>query len=475
MMKKLTLLAALTLAAATTLTSCEKFLEVKPIDAKTEEGALNTLVNVQQLLAASYGNVMNGAFFGGRVQRLSELFSDNVDPSLLTGQNLTINNRAFSAFAGTPGDDVWTNGYFAIDRANRVIFAVDNNTFPADQGTKNTLKGEALFIRALAHFEMVRLFAKPYTADNGNAPGIPIRIVPGTPEIAQTRMARASVGAVYSQVINDLQAAEGLLPGTNPDRATSWAAKAMLARVFFNQNNFQSAYDKANEVINSGQFSLANSPVTAPFRNGGAGKTRGGVIFQQVSSFAADLNADLRGNFYNLNPNNTPISIPLGSGSLYEDIRAVGGWRLDSLVTDTSRAQAFDRPASRKFQGLDPNGSQAANYAIIRVAEMYLIRAEAGVELNKPEAEVLADINVLRTVANAPQATSPGDRNALLELVRRERRVELYFENDRFHELRRQRKSSRSSTGETFNFDSCRLLPIPQAEVNGNPDIEQNC
>lgn len=474
-MKKFLLLAGLALAAAPALTGCEKFLDVKPIDAKSEVDALNKLVNVQQLLAASYGNILSSAFYGGRLQRLTELFSDNVDPVLLSGENQTINNRAFSAFAGTRGDDVWTNGYFAIDRANRVIYAVDNNTFAADQTVKNTLKGEALFIRALAHFELVRLFAKPFAAGNGSAPGVPLRTEPGTPEIAQTRTGRASVAAVHQQVIDDLRAAEGLLPATNPDRATSWAAKALLARVYFNRNDFQNAYDKASEVISGGQFPLVGTNVVDPFRNGGAGKTAGGVIFQQISTQPADLNGELRSNFYNQNPSFAPISLPLGSGNLYEDIRAIGGLRFDSLVIDTSKVLMRDRPASRKFQGLVPGASQPANYAIIRVAEMYLIRAEAGVELNKPEAEVLADINVLRSVANAPQATSPGDRTALLELVRRERRVELYGENDRFHEMRRQGKSSRSAAGATFTFDSCRLLPIPQAEVNGNPDIEPNC
>jgi len=473
-MKKLIFLALVALTGVS-LSGCEDFLDQKPIDAKDEADALNTLVNVQQLLAASYGNLMGGGFYGGRAQRISELFSDNVDPGLLTGQNLSINNRAFSAFAGSVGDDIWSNGYYAIDRANRVIFAVDNNTFPADQTVKNTMKGEALFLRALAHFEMVRLFARPYTAGNGSAAGIVIRTVPGTPEIAQTRVGRNSVAQVYDQVISDLNAAEGLLPAANPDRATSWAAKAMLARVYFNKNDFQNAYNKANEVISGGAFPLTGTNVVDPFRNNGSNQTRGGVIFQVISTTAADLTSDLRGNFYNQNPSFVSIAIPMGSGSLYEDIRAIGGLRFDSLVVDTSRVMSRDRAASRKHQGLARNGSQPANYAIIRVAEMYLIRAEAGLEIGRPESDVLADINVLRQVANAPLATSPGDVNALRELVRRERRVELYFENDRWHELRRQGRSSRAASGETFNFDSCRLLPIPQAEINGNANIEQNC
>lgn len=475
-MKKLLLLVSLTIASAAALTGCNKFLDAKPIDAKVETDALNTLANVQQLLAASYGNLLSSNFYGGRLQRVSELMSDNVDVNFLLGQNLSINNRVFSAFAGTVGDDLWTNGYFGIDRVNRIIFAIENNTFAADQAVKNTMKGEALFIRALAHFELVRAFAKPFAAGNGGAPGIPIRIVPGTPEIAQTRTARATVGAVYAQVVSDLRAAEGLLPAANGDRASSWAAKAMLARVFFSQNDFQNAYNLANEVIVGGQFPLAGTSVVDPFRNSGSGQTKGGVIFQQISTQLADINGELRSNFFNAVPGNVSISIGFATTeSLYSQIRAVGGTRLDSLVADTSRSRSIDRPSSLKFRGTMRNGSMTANYAIIRVAEMYLIRAEAGVELGKSEGEVLADVNVLRTVANAPQAVSLGSANALKELVRQERRIELYFENDRFHEQRRQGKSSRSASGEVFNFDSCRLLPMPQSEVNGNPDIEQNC
>ena len=475
-MKKLLLLTGLAVALSTSLTGCNKFLDVKPIDQKDEVDALNTLVNVQQLLAASYGNITTGEFYGGRIQRISELFSDNVDPAFLNGSNLSINNRAFAVFAGNVGENVWTNGYFGIDRANRVIFAVDNNTFPADQDVKNRLKGEALFLRALAHFELVRLFSKPFTAGGGSAPGIPIRITPGTPEIAQTRVGRGTVGEVYAQVIRDLGEAQGLLPAVNGDRATSWAAKAILARVYFNQNDFQNAYSAASDVINSGVFPLMGSSVLDPFRNAGSNQTRGGVIFQVISTPASDLTIfELRNNFYSANPGNVPISFPLAAGNneLYTDLKAIGGLRFDSLVVDTSAS--INRPSSRKFQGLTRAGGQAANYSIVRVAEMYLIRAEAGVELGKPEAEVLADVNVLRSVANAPLATSPGDVNALKELVRRERRIELYFEYDRFHELRRQGKSTRSAGGETFSFDSCRLLPIPQAEVNGNANIEQNC
>lgn len=448
------------------LTGCQDFLDQESTNSQPDVEFLKSASNVESVLVGSYAQALGDNFLGGEVLRTSEEYSDNLDLGRVTaggGAGAQFTTRDFSLF-NSQGRDLWSRGYTAIARANTVVAAIEQNTFAADQSVKDRLKGEALFMRAITHFELVRLFAKPYTSNAGAELGIPIRIVAVTTQQAADRVPRSSVGEVYNQVIADLRAAEAVLPVSNGNRATKWAAKAYLARVYFNQENYANAFTYADDVIKNGGFSLGQAStvgvVTVPFRKTGDVSPNGTpTIFQAVSTTANDVSNIARTNFFNANEES--VNLPL-SASLSDLLRTKGGSRNTLLVA----RPANTLPYSLKYQGGNP-----INIPVMRLAEMYLTRAESAVQKGAfVAADVRADYNILRVLAGLTADNTTTDKDALLTAIREERRVELFTENDRFHELRRQRQNIRG-----LAYDNAKmLLKIPDIETQANPDIVQN-
>jgi len=466
-MKKILLLTLGLGLSGALLTGCKDFLELESTNSQPDVEFLKNVGNVESVLVGSYGQAFGDNFLGGEVLRTSEEYSDNLDLGRVTaggGAGAQFTSRDFSLF-NSQGRDLWSRGYTAISRANTVIAAIDENTFAADQNVKDRLRAEAQFVRAVAHFELVRLFAKPYTSNAGGEPGVPIRIVAVTTQQAADRVPRSSVGAVYDQVIADLRAAEAVLPAINGNRATKWAAKAYLARVYFNKEDYANAFAYSDDVIKNGGFNLGSpankTAVTLPFRVLGGDVSPNGtpVIFQAVGTTSNDVSNIARNNFFN--SNNESVGLPLGT-SLSDALRNRGG-RRDSLLVSRP---ASTLPFSLKYQGGVP-----INIPVIRLAEMHLTRAESAVQKGGFDATtVREDYNILRRLASLSQDASSSTADALLNNIREERRVELFTENDRFHELRRLRQNIR---GLAYN-DAKMLLKIPDIETQANPDIEQN-
>ncbi|MBI3138354.1 MAG: RagB/SusD family nutrient uptake outer membrane protein [Sphingobacteriales bacterium] len=440
---------------------CKKYLDIKPINEQPDTYVLQTKANVLAVLYAAYDRVQADKFVGGRSLIAAELYSDNVDmttSSLVSSQDYgPFSNRNFGIFNNV-GRDVWSTGYGAIYNANIVIDAVDKNLFPdATDAEKAVLKAEALFIRAISHHNLVRVFALPYSNNPTSDPGVPLRITRPTPAEALIPVPRAKVADVYQQIITDLKAAEMVLPATNGGRATSWSAKALLARVYFDMGDYANAYTYANDVIANGGFSLGAN-VTLPFRNVGPTQASGGVIFQVINMTGDDNSSKLRGEFWNSNAANIIFYV---DPAFYQSF--------DPL--DARRNSLINPPGANKAYSLKYMGSNPVNIPVIRLAEMLLTRAESAVRKGGyVAADVRADYNSLRTLAGlAPDLLSSTD-SELLTAIQQERHFELATEGDRYYELRRLKQNIR---GLAYN-DKLQLLKIPDSETRANPDIEQN-
>jgi hypothetical protein len=440
---------------------CKKYLEIKPVNEQPDTEVLKTKANVQAVLYSAYDRTQSDLFVGGRALIASELYSDNIDmttASFVASQDYgPFTNRNFGIFNNV-SRNVWTTGYGAIYNANIVIDAVDKNLFAdASDAEKVLLRAEALFLRALAHHNLVRLFALPYSNNPTTDPGVPIRITRPTPDEALLPQARAKVTEVYQQIITDLKAAELALPATNNGRATSWAAKALLARVYFDMGDYNNAYTYSNDVITNGGFTLGAS-VTLPFRNVGPTQASGGVIFQIINISGDDNSSKLRGEFWNSTPANIIFYI---DPAFYASFAA----------TDARRNLLINPPGATKGYSLKYMGSNAVNIPVIRLAEMYLTRAESAVRKGGyVAANVRADYNNLRVLAGLPPDITSSTDPALLTAIQSERRFELATEGDRYYELRRLKQQIR---GLPFN-DKTQLLKIPDSETRANQTIEQN-
>ena len=441
------------------LASCEKLLDKLPTDAQPGEDVLKSSANVLSVLSASYNSFTSNNFLGGQVKTTAELYGDQINFVNVTGgapaQFVT---RSFNTF-NQIGRDIWSTGYIAIARANVVLKAINENSFTdTTDAVKKIWQGEALFIRGVSHFELVRLYAKPYTSSPETNPGVVLRLKALTATEAQQAQPRNTVKDTYASVIADLKQAESLLPTTNSVRATKWAAKAYLARVYFNMGDYINAFAYANDVINNSGYVLGTD-VKSPFNTvGNLNTLPAGVVYLALGDAG-----NLRGNFFNLNANNTFLPI---SPALFSIINSRGGTRATQLTVTTTNAPP--RGISLKYSLL---GDNAVNVPVIRLSEMYLIRAESRVQNGGfTDAAVRADYNAVRAVAGIAADNATTGASALLSAIRTERSVELFTEGDGYHELRRLKQPIRSIAFD----DAAGLLKIPDGEVRVNLNIVQN-
>lgn len=448
----------------TALAGCEGILNILPPLELATEGALTNTRGLETALIGSYspsGGLADGALVAGNALKAGELWSDIVFATSPGFGELQIRNRTLNFF-NDQGRPIWQTGYGLINRVNNILNAVDNGniTDPTFAASKDRIRGEALFIRGWLHFEIVRYFAQPwgFSADNSH-PGIIIRTKPTTSPVGLGQ-SRSTVAAVYSQVINDLQQAEQLLPETNPSgagRATKAAAAALLARVYFQQNDFTNAAAAAGRVISTGKFSLTDDPL-GPFRNGGTRE----VVFELVSTTQQDASGALIGTF-NQADNEPPYLLDPSSPLIPILFPASG------TSPDKRRTCYVSRDGQYYVSKYDVTATKfIMNVPLIRYAEILLIRAEAANAAGN-SAQALADVNVVRQRAGLP-ALSGISGTALAQAIQRERMIELAVEGNRFHELKRLRQNIRSTP---WNGNQA-IFKIPDVEVNANPNAAQN-
>lgn len=444
--------------------SCNSILDVDPKTQIPTTAALSNGSNVEATLIAAYSELVSDNFLGFRTRFYSELLSDNIALNEVTLSSTDFTGQVAlrnSNILNKDIDGVWSAAYRSISRANAVINAIDQNliTDKTTDADKQRWKAESLFVRAVAHFELMRLFAQPFSNSPTTDLGIPIRIKDLTSDEKQPR---ATVAQVYDQVITDLTNAASVLPDQNGNRASKWSAKGFLARVYFNKLDYQNAFTTAAEIIAKG-FPLSGNPNT-PFRNNGNVTPNGGVLFQVVNggnSFGGFRPASLQWSL-----NQTPNGI----------LQA-----LFDRGTNDFRSTVFFS-ANRYFSlKWDAN---IINPPILRMSEIYLIHAESAVSKPSPDlAAAASSFGVVRGFADSSfTPITFANVTVALSTIRAERRIELYFEGDRFHELRRLKSPAfgevRSGANvireaKPFN-DVSWLLKIPVSETSGNPAIVQN-
>jgi len=454
-MKKKVFIYSLALSAGLFFTvGCNNKLDVQPTQSIDESLALSTSRDVEVTLIGCYDALQDIDVYGGAFQYAPELLGNSGELGFGgTFQNLLEMYNKEITKANVTAAATWRDSYVTINRCNNVLSALDK----VDEDKRGRIEGEARFIRGSVYFELVKLFAKTWgDGDNASNPGVPIVLTPTRVVTEANDISRNSVAEVYAQVLEDLTAAKTLLPETNTIYATKYAASAQLSRVYLMQSNFQGARDEANEVITSGQFTLApnfESLYNTFLNNGGSNPAE--FIFAITVTQQDGVN-DLN-TFYG-----TTISdIPGTSGR--GDIRILPK-HISLYEPGDVRGTFFITPTNNTFtrKYLDTFG----NIIVFRLAEMYLTRAEANFRLGTAiGATPLADINVIRTRAKLKPLTT-----VTLESILKERHLELAFEGHTLYDIKR----NKGNVG-TLPYNSPKLiLPIPQREIDVNPKLVQN-
>lgn len=437
--------------------SCNKQLDLQPKQDIDAAIAIKTPENVDAAAIGMYSLLGGGALYGTNLLLLPDLqAADGYVSWRGSFQSFRQVARKSMARDNAEALRTWTNGYEAINMANTVLEALGIVT---DTDQKQQLEGEALFVRGIMHFELVRFYAAPWgaTADNSH-PGVVIKTKSTKDETAAfEKIPRSTVAQVYTQVINDLKGAADKLPESNGTRANKYAAYAFLSRVYLQQHDYEKALEAANEVVESGAFGL-NASITAVFDNK---NTRESIFeIQQNDQNNAGTANDGMATFY---------ASLVGIGRA--DVRMVSDF-LDTYDPDDLRLSQWyyegvgARPGNMYCSKWK---SFSQNLPIIRLAEMYLTRAECNVRLGSsvgdtPENDVAKIINPLRV-------TLPVIPNPTLDDILNVRYHELAFEGVRIHDVKR----LQIMTGDyDWNADEL-VFPIPQREVDAtNGIITQN-
>jgi hypothetical protein len=450
---------ALAMLALTALASCKTdYLELNPTTAIPTSQALGTEADLKVALNGAYAGLRNVDLYGRTVPVLGDVMADNAYQSTVNTNRYTLFNNYTFTVADANVQGLWSSAYTAILRANNII-----NSNVASNANVNQYKGEAYAIRALSYFTLVRYFARPYT-DNPSGLGVPIITVYN----ADLKPARNTVAEVYAQINKDLDQAYTLMTKfTNSSQFSKYAAKGLQAKVYLTMGDYAKALPAALDVINNSGF----KPVTAEnyvayWNDPGIRTDKLETLFEVSSDAVGNLAFDALSYLYSQQGNYGDFLVSSALNSLYE-------------ATDV-RKQLFpagQRPAGTNVVTIAKYPSILADRSdtkVLRLSEMYLIAAEASWALGN-EADALTYVNFITSRRGAAPIASTGPQ--LFEDIITERRKELALEGDRYMDLQRLKRD----VVRTTNYPSAarnilytnyrRVLPIPQVELDANPQI----
>ncbi len=463
-----------------TIVSCKKVLDIEPENFLQNEDAITTPADLNNLVESIYDGMQNGLTLGGNRYIYGELFSDDADvleSQLNAFGTLEIYNRTMTSQISDLRN-MWREGYSTINRANNVIRVIENGSLETHENYNPQnfaiYHATALFARAAIHFEMVRFWGSSYDTDQsgGNSQlGIPYRLQPTLEGPEGLDIARNSVEEVYSNAISDLQTSIDLLtPFGNGSaiytdwhrhKVDVWSAKAYLSRILFFKGEYTEASAICEEIISSGNFSLSNSPKENFIQS--AQNYTDGQIFQ-LTSIAEDQSGNPAWGYSRF-----------GSPLFYPKNDVMDKFHLnDSRLTDSEGYLYVSFFGDSTISKYDlPNAVNGINMCVLRLAEVYLNAAEANLSPggngnSTRSADLYAELYQLRT-GTLPAIPSTAD--SLLVEIQKERRLELMFEGDRYHNLKRMKLPLRG--GVPYNDPSV-LFKIPQEEMSGNSLMIQN-
>lgn len=479
--------------AALGLGSCSNFLEPKPTDVLAPENFYASAADAVSAVNAVYSQTQWVYFF---YWYQSDIATDDIFASA----NFGTDGHQLASYTFDPTlwsiDNVWSNAYITINRANIVLDRVPSIVM--DPAERDRVLGEAHYLRALMYFELVRMF--------GDVPLIQHE----AKSVADAQVARTPAAQVYALIQTDLQTAIPVLPasysGSDVGRATSGAAAALLAKVYLNQKDYTNAAKYAGQVISSGRYSLNtrwldNFKVSAEYTNPesiyevnyGAPEQTAGVVGSVQSLFSLPSGFP-GGDAYGLMQVN-PQLIALYSPN---DQRGDRATYMTSPYTDAlGRTATWGVPNGAAFhKWLDETNTkdmtarswqqQPNNWIIQRYADVLLIYAEAVNAGGTPTAgSAVAALNAVRSRAGIPTVAGLSSA-ALTDSIRVERRREFAFEGQRWFDLSRwgvidatvRAKTAQMQTlfpGETTVHGApSNLFPIPNGQINNNPLLQQN-
>lgn len=481
-------------------TSCsEDWLNLNPSTSVTTDQAFTTLEDVKVALNGVYRETSQHSYYGDNYWYYGDCRAMDVQAreNKASGKRVT----PYYTYNVLATDNLnitlpWNRPYLVIRQANNLIQKIAQGAVQSsDTKELNRIKAEALVLRGLALFNLTRLFGMPYMNDNGASLGVPIELKPEEPA---HQPKRNTVAECYEQVVADITTALSNLRTEKTDGYINyWAAQALLSRVYLDMGKNKEAYDAATDVINNNGglyqlytrdeyptvwgkdfqsealFELYISTTEPSEWGGGTGGEGAPMVYANEEKGVDWNNLILTEEFLNLldeDPNDVRHCIT--QLSLIENN--------EGLPEAARNRKVF----LGKFPGKsgDPKDN---NISVIRLSEVYLNAAEAGVKLGGEYLEPARGfLNQIVSRANPDKSVSASEFT--IERVLKECRKELVGEGQIFFDYLRNKQPIVRKGGwhlntlstlnaETIQPNDPRIaLPIPQSEIDANPNMVQN-
>jgi len=477
------------------LTGCDD-LEYYPTDQLSDEQVSNSPALLSNITVGTYSRLRGMRYVRNR-QAAQEFPSDDAVWVKNSGDNRMLTYSYQHIVNSSVSTQFWQEAYYGIFSANKVIEAIDDN---ADEENLQ-LKGENLFLRAFMHFDLVRMFGRPYSQSPETNLGVMIRANTDVSALPP----RSTVKETFEFIESDLLKAANLMNISKPSifgsKELAWG---MLARLYLYMEQHDKAIEYADKVINSGRYRLL-----------------------ETSQF---------GSYFTLLPENNPETLfaiklleteNMGKGSIGSLYHSQGGWG-EMYVSKTYRDLIYQHPNDERVKFIDPDyifddegnripdptedigfllrkrdgmsqyfvnkytlegGVQMLSSPIVmRLAEMYLIKAEAFAKTLGMEAEAIKMVNIIRERSglSGEQLFSASDLKgyaSVLDVVLDERRLELAWEGHRTIDVYRNNRPMDRSSVQPFGWSGPMLVQpnsnsivhlIPETELALNPNLIQN-
>lgn len=412
--------------------SCEEVLELNPNDSISSEIAINNEDDLKKAILGCYDALQADGYYGRMLLVVNEIGSDNAynGGTILGFDQFNRNNVSQD---NNYLDQLWTDPYIAINRCNTTIYYA-NKLNNISESKKAAYLAEVYFIRALTYYNLTRLFKN-----------IPLKLNP-TFSDDDLNIPISDQSIIYDQIIDDLNNANGLITNTNPLFATDLAVKTLLAKVYLELNDYSNAILIADQVLSSDRKLVDN--------------------YRDLYTIEANSESIFEISFTELLSDKNRIAeycFPTSLGGRYE-IAPEENLMNSFEISDTVRNMFQGNPSyCQKYESITAGND---NIFVFRLAEVYLLRAEARTLFKGSRSLIRNDINKVRNRVGLSSIYSDSYEE-LEEIIEDERRNEFAFEGHRRFDLIRTGKASEILGISEDNY----YYPIPISEINTNSEI----
>ena len=451
-------------------TSCDSdFLELEPNNEISETAAFANKNSVEGVLNGIMSTTIdNGGSYRYQYTIQGDVLSGNLKRAINAGSNRWQSEPVYSYTPTSTNSELWLSANQAIVLSNKVLNNVDAVSDMNDK-EKNRVKGVALFMRAISHFNLLNVYAQTYTLNdpaiaigadgNGGHLGVPLMLE----TTKDLKPVRATVKAVYDQILIDLKLAETII-GSSTDvfMPSELSVQALLSRVYLYKGDVANSLIYADKVLSKNDKLIPLESYKESWKEDRSVESIFSLsIYKSHPYFAS--NGETLFDMFSEKGTYGDLSVTNDLYSLFEkdDIRK-------SLYYKDTRDNSVVR--TNKYP------AETSNISVIRVSEMYLNKAEA--LLGTDEKAARTTINSLRIARGLPKLNSSG--NQLKLDILKERRLELALEGHFLYDLTRtHRDLDRDDMIENSRKDLAFpskyfVLPIPEAELNANSNCVQN-